>query len=58
MEIMILVCVIGVLSFWVWSLKQEVAELRGGPHLEHEESGRRSPSRARGADNVQTWTID
>ncbi len=58
MEIMILVCVVGVLSFWVWSLKQEIAELRGSTHAEHEEAGHHSPSRACGSENVQTWTID
>jgi hypothetical protein len=62
MEIMILVCVIAVLSFWIWSLKQEIAELRGATRPDHPEAARSSPttSRAgnRGTDNVQTWTID
>jgi hypothetical protein len=63
MEIMVLVCVIGVLSFWVWSLKQEIAELRGQTHAEQDEAGQQLPApsrvaRARGTDNVQTWTID
>ena len=58
MDIMILVCVIGVLSFWVWSLKQEIADLRGSPRAEHNGTGERASSQAPGTSHIQTWTID
>ena len=63
MEILIIGCVIAVFSFWIWSLKQEIAELRGRGHSEQEEVAPETPSfshvaRQRTADHVQTWTID
>jgi hypothetical protein len=62
MEIVVLVCVVGALSFWVWSLKQEIAELRRCVRAEPDEIAPRAREASRvrqgqGGEDVQTWTL-